>query len=224
MEALYKSWARILIDNEAGDWTAVLSEAALVGPLAQKYRGVRSLLPMTMAPVMAYAQAKRGDIAAAESRIAGTPPDCYVCLRTHARIAELKGDHAGADGWFARAVQDAPSIPLAYSEWGQALLSRDNPDAAIVKFTLANQKGPHFADPIEMWGEALMAKNRSDLALAKFTEAEKYAPNWGRLHLKWGEALGYTGYKDRARAQYQKASTLDLNMADNAELTKAMRG
>jgi tetratricopeptide (TPR) repeat protein len=69
------------------------------------------------------------------------------------------------------------------------LLRKGNYDAAIAKFTLANQKGPHFADPLEMWGEALMRKNRSDLALANFAEANKYAPNWGRLHLKWGEAL-----------------------------------
>jgi Flp pilus assembly protein TadD len=74
-----------------------------------------------------------------------------------------------------------------------------------------------------MWGEALMAKNRSDLALAKFTEAEKYAPNWGRLHLKWAEALGYAGRKNEARAQYQKASTLDLNVADQAELARQIR-
>ncbi len=63
---------------------------------------------------------------------------------------------------------------------------------------IANQKGPHFADPLEGWGEALMAKNQSHLALAKFAEAEKYAPNWGRLHLKWGEALVYAGKKDEA--------------------------
>ena len=92
------------------------------------------------------------------------------------------------------------------------------PDAAIAKFTLANQKGPHFADPLEMWGEALMAKNRSDLALAKFAEAEKYAPNWGRLHLKWGEALGYAGKKDEAEKQFARAAQLDLTADERAEL------
>ena len=92
----------------------------------------------------------------------------------------------------------APSIPFADADWGQALLARGQPDAAIAKFTLANQKGPHFADPLEGWGEALMAKNQSHLALAKFAEAEKYAPNWGRLHLKWGEALVYAGKKRRS--------------------------
>ena len=35
--------------------------------------------------------------------------------------------------WFARAVQDAPSIPFAYADWGQALLERGKPDAAIAQ-------------------------------------------------------------------------------------------
>ena len=104
-------------------------------------------------------------------------------------IAELQGQHARADWWFARAEARSALLPFADAEWGQALLARGQPDAAIEKFKLANQKGPHFADPLEGWGEALMAKNQSHLALAKFAEAEKYAPNWGRLHLKWGEAL-----------------------------------
>ena len=116
-------------------------------------------------------------------------PDNDGGLRARAQIAELQGQHARADWWFARAVAEAPSIPFAYTDWGHALLARGEPMAAIAKFTLANQKGPHFADPLEGWGEALMAKNHSDLALAKFAEADKYAPNWGRLHLKWGEAL-----------------------------------
>ena len=114
-------------------------------------------------------------------------------------IAAWQRQWGRADYWFARAVKAAPSIPFAYADWGQSLLARGKPDAAIAKFTLANQKGPHFADPLEGWGEALMAKNQSHLALAKFAEAEKYAPNWGRLHLKWGEALVYAGKKDEAQ-------------------------
>ena len=83
-----------------------------------------------------------------------------------------------------------------------------------------NQKGPHFADPLEMWGEALIAKNRSDLALAKFEEAAKYAPNWGRLHLKWGEALWWSGDKPSARRQFAIAVHLALSAAERAELAR----
>jgi tetratricopeptide (TPR) repeat protein len=97
-------------------------------------------------------------------------------------------------------------------------------DAAIAKFAIANQKGPHFADPLEMWGEALIAKNRSDLALAKFEEANKYAPHWGRLHLKWAEALWWSGERDEARKQLAIATTLDLTQEEKSELAKVLHG
>ncbi len=100
------------------------------------------------------------------------------------------------------------------------LLAKGDYDAAIAKFMLANQKGPHFADPLEMWGEALIAKNRSDLALAKFAEADKYAPNWGRLHLKWGEALLWSGDGADAQKQFAIASGLDLTAAEKSELLR----
>ena len=102
---------------------------------------------------------------------------------------------------------------------GSSLLARGEPEGAIAKFAIANQKGPHFADPLEGWGEAMMAKNQSHLALAKFAEANKYAPNWGRLHLKWGEALVYAGKPDEAKAQFARAAQLDLNTAEKAELS-----
>jgi len=125
-----------------------------------------------------------------------------------------------ADYWFARAAHDAPSIPFAYTDWGQALLARGKPDAAIAQFKIANQKGPLFADALEGWGEALMAKNQSHLALAKFAQADKYAPNWGRLHLKWGEALIYVGKRDEAKAQFARAATLDLTPSEKSERTR----
>ena len=164
-----------------------------------------------------------GKIADAEKHITATPADCYDCLIARARIAEVQGQHGRADYWFARAIDGQKSIPFAYAYWGQALLERGNPDGAIAKFTLASQKGPHFADPLELWGEALMKKNRSDLALAKFEDAEKYAPNWGRLHLEWGEALGYAGKKNEAQKQYALAAGLDLSSANKAELAKVSR-
>ncbi len=173
-----------------------------------------------MRPLLALARSRLGDIAGGEALIATLPSDCYDCIRIHATIAALAGKPAQADALFVRAVQQAPSIPFAYYDWGQALIQRGQPDAAIEKFKQANQKGPHFADPLEGWGEALMAKNQSHLALEKFAQAEKYAPNWGRLHLKWGEALVYAGKKDEAKAQFARAATLDLPPNEKAELAR----
>jgi tetratricopeptide (TPR) repeat protein len=222
--ALMTIRAVMQLDSEAQDWSAVLADGVQADALAQKYSGLPSYLPTMTAPLTAYASAGLGNIAAAEVKIAPTPGDCYDCLITRARIAEVEGKYALADSWFGRAIKSNPSIPFAYSYWGQALLDRGDPDGAIAKFTIANQKGPHFADPLEYWGEALMKKNRSDLALAKFTEAEKYAPNWGRLHLKWGEALDYARRKDDAQKQFAVAAGLALSNDDKAELAKVSHG
>jgi tetratricopeptide (TPR) repeat protein len=173
--------------------------------------------------LLAEAQARAGDIAAARATIASTPRDCYHCVRVRGVIEVIAGSSAAAADWFAQAVKQAPSLPFAYTDWGQMLLARGQYDAAIAKFALADQKGPHFADPLEMWGEALMQQNRSDLAIAKFSEANNYAPNWGRLHLKWGQALLYTGDHAGAAKQFAIAARLDLTPSEKSELAKVQQ-
>jgi tetratricopeptide (TPR) repeat protein len=197
------------------DWPAVLriANSAPERILQQANRDGSPYLA-----VVALAHAYSGDLKGAEALIAQSPTDCDDCVIARGWIADMQHQYGRADYWFDRVEKQQPSIPLADAEWGQALLERRQPDAAIEKFKLANRKGPHFADPLEGWGEALMAKNQSHLALAKFEEAEKYAPNWGRLHLKWGEALGYAGKADAVKAQFARAAQLDLTATDKAEL------
>jgi tetratricopeptide (TPR) repeat protein len=173
--------------------------------------------------MIAVARMHMGDFTGAHRIIDYTPVDCYECIVTRGLIRAQEKSYAAAAYWFAQARVGNPSIPEAPWRWGEMLLHKGDYDGAIAKFTLANQKGPHFADPLEMWGEALMAKNRSDLALAKFEEANKYAPNWGRLHLKWGEALLYVGKADEAKRQFQIAHSLDLTTAEQSELAR-MKG
>jgi tetratricopeptide (TPR) repeat protein len=214
---------RVWVEAALEHWPAVIA----LEPVAEKavlrveqFGDVGALFGTSLRPQLALAKATLGDVAGAEAVIAGTPGDCYACVRIRGTIAAAAKQPGRADYWFARAVHDGPSIPMAYADWGQALLERGQPDAAIEKFKLANQKGPHFADALEGWGEALMAKNQSHLALAKFKEAEKYAPNWGRLHLKWGEALVFAGKKEEAKAQFTRAAQLDLTSSEKSELAR----
>ena len=214
------------IAAEHGDWGAALSHARAADAwLAAREKDdpvlgalLGRMRPVWIEPLMALAMTQEGDAAAGAALAATTPGDCYLCLRVRGQIAAAQKNWAQANDWFAAAVKAAPSIPFAYTDWGQMLLAKGEPDAAIARFTIANQKGPHFADPLEGWGEALMAQNRSDLSLAKFEEAGKYAPNWGRLHLKWGEALAYAGNKGEARKEFAQAATLDLTSSEKSEL------
>jgi len=221
--------AGLRAETAAENWKTVLAlapptiriiEEASTHPIVGPAFDRRDLLMTQIYPWAALAKARLDDQAGAEAAIAPTPGDCYDCLRVRAMIAAEARQWARADWWFAKAAHDAPSIPFAYADWGTALLASGKPDAAIAQFTLANKKGPHFADPLEGWGEALMAKKQSHLALAKFEEAEKYAPNWGRLHLKWGEALFYAGKKDEAKAQFARAAALDLTPAEKSEIAQ----
>jgi tetratricopeptide (TPR) repeat protein len=217
---------------EAGAWRTVVTGGAVLSAAYDAAARAHAFNPTlfqyppdtTLWPYMAWAKAELGDEAGAAQLISRTRLDCYLCLRVRARLAVRDGDVRKANTWFAQATAFAPSVPFAWSEWGEMLLRKGDLDGAIAKFTIANQKGPHFADPLELWGEALIAKNRSDLALAKLEEAAKYAPNWGRLHLKWGEALLWSGDKDGARKQFQVASGLDLTAAERSELMRASHG
>jgi hypothetical protein len=210
------------IAAEAGNWSAALADARAADTWLTANRTARPLmgmlLPVWIHPLEALALARQGDAAGAAVLIGATPQDCYLCLRLRGLIAAQAGDGQAAERWFAAGAAQAPSLPFAYADWGAMLLARGDAVGAVANFKLANEKSPHFADPIEMWGEALMAKNQSHLAVAKFAEAEKYAPNWGRLHLKWGEALFYAGKKDEAKTQFVRAAQLDLTAADRAEL------
>jgi tetratricopeptide (TPR) repeat protein len=207
------------------DWRGVRDDLLAADALAADQPHAKAFLPATAWPWLAYANARLGDVQAAQVLIDKTALDCYLCVRMRGNIEVAQKNWSKATGWFAEAVKQAPSIPFAYADWGAMLLAKGDFDGAIAKFKVANAKSPHFADPLEMWGEALMLKNRSDLALAKFEEASKYAPNWGRLHLKWGEALFYTGdkTKDEAKKQLAMAATLDLSSADKGTLSNWMK-
>ena len=51
----------------------------------------------------------------------------------------------------------------------------------IAKLQAANERGPHWADPLKAWGDVLVKQGHPQEALAKYDEALKYAPNWKQL-------------------------------------------
>ena len=216
--ALDRAWAQILIDTAAENWPAVIDAGKLFESVYLRYPGQRSLAFARETPWLAYAHAKLNDFETAESLLAATPTDCYVCLLFHARIAELRGERLRADQVYASAVALQPATPFAESLWGEALLARGETDSAITKLSRAHQKGPQFADPLELWGEALMRRSDYAGAVARFSAAEEFAPRWGRLHVKWGEALLKLERREGAQKQRAIAATLDLSAAERAEL------
>jgi tetratricopeptide (TPR) repeat protein len=181
---------RWLAAAAAQDWAAARRAAeALVAAQSAKPAATKRTadgwpdlkLATLYQPELALSLAKTGADGQAVALIASTPTDCYVCLRVRAQVAAAQGDTAGADRWFAEAVRQAPSIPFAIAEWGDALEARGNFGAAIEKFRLAHEKGPRWADPLKSWGDILARQGDGAGAVAKYDEALKFAPAWTEL-------------------------------------------
>ena len=100
---------------ESGDWHGVLVQEPSMNapvdlrrsPLVRRGATVGDFNPGAW-PYIAYAHARTGDFAGAERLLAPLADDNATAVRMHAMIAELKGEHARADWWFARSgVADA---------------------------------------------------------------------------------------------------------------------
>ena len=215
MFAEQAQWNQALADARAFDATLEAGKAQ---------RPVYGLMQQVLSrPLEARALAHMGDVAGAQALIERTPLDCYPCLRARGEVATQAHDWPAAERWFAQAQRQAPSLPLAYAEWGRMRLAKGDPDGAIALLRIAAAKAPRFADPPLIWGEALMAKGDLEGASRKFAEAGKLAPNWGRDHLKAGEALMRLGRAEAARTELRAASRLDLTPAERTELGTALR-
>jgi tetratricopeptide (TPR) repeat protein len=168
------------------DWPAALTDAKTCDVWLDAHAPTDKLFGQLRAvwiqPLVALAMAKTGDVTGAEVLISATPLDCYLCLRVRGQIAAIHRDWPSAERWFAEAVRQAPSIPFAYSEWGNMELSKGDINNALAKFAGAHLRGPHFADPLKGWGDALASQGQWSSALAKYDEALEWAPNWKELN------------------------------------------
>ena len=173
----------IAVDNK--DWRAALADARACDAwleARQPSQKVMALVRLTwVRPLEALALAKTGDITSAQALIATTPADCYLCVRVRGRIASMNKDWPAADRWFAQAARQGPSLPFAYSDWGEMRLATGDLAGAIEKFQIAHANGPHFADPLKEWGDALARQRKWIDALAKYDQALKLAPAWPEL-------------------------------------------
>ena len=169
----------------SNDWPAALADARACDSWLEMHAAENKLFAhlrlVWIQPLEALAMARSGDVGGAESSVSATPLDCYLCARVRGQVAAIKRDWPTSEHWFSEAVRQAPSLPFAYSEWGEMLLVEGDFQGAIAKFKIANEKTPHFADALKGWGDALARLGQANTALAKYKEALKYAPNWKEL-------------------------------------------
>ncbi|MGH2928473.1 MAG: hypothetical protein ACRDL8_09740, partial [Solirubrobacteraceae bacterium] len=191
------------------DWPGVVTVGKQIVPGLAADPRTRQLAFREAASALAVGYAHLGQLGDARALLGRTALDCRACLVARGWLAQMAGDTATADRWFAELERAEPDLPMADAEWGAALLARGEPDRAIAKLQAAHRKGSNFADPLETWGEALMAKRDYAPAVARFAESDMHAPRWGRNHMMWGEALMLSGRYAEAREQYKAANGLD---------------
>ena len=196
-EGAFSALPAYWIAAERGDWPAALADVrgcdAWLEGQKPTHKVLGLLQPVWIHPLEALAMARTGDVAGAQALIATTPLDCYLCLRVRGQIAAQARDWPTAERWFADAAHQAPSLPFAWSEWGQMRLAKGDLAGAIAVFQIAHEKGPHFADPLKGWGDALARQGRWSDARVRYDEALKYAPAWRALleHLRGGSRGGH---------------------------------
>jgi tetratricopeptide (TPR) repeat protein len=161
------------LQTAAKEWDAYI--AAYANPM------VSTSNPATIC-YAAVSYEKTGQPAKADAALNAVGKLTFVdCYRFRGDVLELRGDWSNAQAWYAKAVNLAPSIPLGYYSWGIALAKHGDLDGAAAKLKDANQKGPHWADPLKAWADVLATREHKREALGKYDEALKYAPNWAAL-------------------------------------------
>jgi tetratricopeptide (TPR) repeat protein len=203
------------------DWAAVRDLARAKLPPVEDPRS-KTDAERLFRPMFAIGLARTGDLAGAREAIALTPMDCDFCVRARGVIEALAGNDAGADAAFRLVTRRAPSLPFAFSEWGEAKLARGDEAGAITLFRQAQVNGPRWADPVKYEADALMAQGDAAGAIRKYRAAADRAPRWGALHLAWGRALEAQGRRDQAREKYSEAARMDLSAADRAEVARRL--
>jgi len=197
-EALASAWAADVGDDAAPALKALCGRRVLIDPFltgnpkaaarewdvyveAFANPSVRTNDPHTIC-FAAPSYEKTGQSAKAEAALNAVGSLTLVdCDRFRGDILDLRGDWPSAQAWYAKAVNLAPSVPSGYYSWGAALAKHGNLEGAAEKFKGANQKGPHWADPLKAWGDVLMEQGQAKKAIEKYDEALKYAPNWTAL-------------------------------------------
>ena len=204
--------AQSALAHELGHDSEALADAQAALSLEDRTPEWMLVFPPTVCLAARYAESA-GQLHTADDLLAkaGTFVDC---ASAKAEMAAHRGAWDDAQRSFAGAVALAPSLPIAYESWGEALAAHGEFGPAIEKYRAAHERGPHWADPIERWGEALAAQGQYQAAAQKFKEAFADAPKWGALHLHWGNALDKLGDHSGALEHYRTAQGLALSDSD----------
>jgi tetratricopeptide (TPR) repeat protein len=135
---------------------------------------------------------------------------------------------------FSHAIEDTDNNPVAHNNLGNALVQRNQIEAAIRHYQKALRLAPHLVETHRSLGNALQKKGQTDEAIVHYREAlrvrpgdEKTLNNLGNVFVKKGqypEAIKHYREVLRIKPDYAKAhNNIALAYLHNGETLKAIK-
>ena len=129
-------------------------------------------------------------------------------------IIELnEGKYQLAADSIRRAIDIYPHNPHFFSNFGNALMGLQQPDAALVSYDKAIALQPAFAEAYFQRGNALQAQGRFDLAVASYDRAISINPQYAIAYLNRGNALLKLDLPTEALVSFDEAVKLNAHDA-----------
>jgi len=117
-------------------------------------------------------------------------------------------DLPGAESDLKRALEKNPSSSMAYEEYTNVLLARDQPEKSLEVARRAKELDPLSVLPTHQLGITYMKLGRFEEAAQEFKEAQQLRPSWLWGYIKRGKALAHLGRCPEALAEEARAEEI----------------
>jgi serine/threonine protein kinase len=117
-------------------------------------------------------------------------------------------DLPGAEADLKRALEKNPSSSMAYEEYTNVLMARDQTDKALTVALRAKELDPLSVLPTHQLGITYMKMGRFEEAAQEFKEAQQIRPSWLWGYIKRGKALAHLGRCPEVLAEEARAEEI----------------